>query len=85
MTYEEAKKNITAYVYAECENMPMQVIKALNVAREALEKRIPKKAINRKLNSDIVDCPICKHAVIEDSCYYCSFCGQALDWSEQNG
>lgn len=40
MTYEEAKKNITAYVYAECENIPMRVIKALDVAREALEKQM---------------------------------------------
>lgn len=34
MNVEEAIKNVTAYVYMECENMPQQVIKALDVLKE---------------------------------------------------
>ena len=35
MTVQEAIKNVTAYVYMECENMPQQVIKALDVLRDS--------------------------------------------------
>ena len=35
MTENEAIKNITAYVYMECENMPQQVIKALDIMKDA--------------------------------------------------
>lgn len=35
MNIEEAKKNVTAYVYMECENMPKQVIKALDVLKDS--------------------------------------------------
>lgn len=35
MTVQEAIKNVTAYVYMECENMPQQVIKALDVLKDS--------------------------------------------------
>ena len=38
MTENEAIKNVTTYVYMECENMPQQVIKALNVMKDATKE-----------------------------------------------
>ena len=38
MTENEAIKNVTAYVYMECENMPQQVIKALDIMKDATKE-----------------------------------------------
>ena len=38
MTVQEAIKNVTAYVYMECENMPQQVIKALDVLKDSAKE-----------------------------------------------
>lgn len=62
---------------------------ALEVALEALEKQIPKKAVNvnykRDFNGSIIvkrgNCPICNDEV--NNVYnYCIECGQKIDWSE---
>lgn len=45
---------------------------------EALEKQIPKKPIKYK---DEIVCPSCKTLV--GSPPYCRYCGQALDWGEE--
>lgn len=87
MTHEEARKNISAYVFMECENMPMQVIKALNVAREALEKEIPKKP--KIMDSTLVGekfwwycghCGASRHTNSKSNC--CSYCGGKVNWNE---
>lgn len=44
----------------------------------ALEKQIPKKPINYKYK---IVCPSCENLV--GSAPYCRYCGQALDWSEE--
>lgn len=51
--------------------------KMLNIAEEALEKQIPKKAVKTK--GEIV-CPTCRTLVGSNP--YCRYCGQALDWSD---
>ena len=84
MTYEEAKKNIIAYVYAECENIPEQVLQSLNLMREATEKQIPKKP---RITRCALMCAACKHKITEKGCQrlnrnYCKVCGQRIDWSE---
>lgn len=38
MTEQEAIKNVTAYVYMECQNMPQQVIKALDIMKDATKE-----------------------------------------------
>lgn len=38
MTENEAIKNVTAYVYMECENMPMQVVKALDIMKNCTKE-----------------------------------------------
>ena len=53
---------------------------AKNLAINALEKQIPKKATNiiYRMNGYSGNCPICKRSVIKMA--YCSGCGQKLDW-----
>lgn len=45
----------------------------------ALEKQIPRKPV--EVRNEIV-CPTCKTLV--GSSPYCRYCGQALDWSDNN-
>lgn len=89
MTYEEAKKNITAYVYAECENMPKQVIDALDIARQAIDKQIPKKPIaethyslfDKTYKHKLYYCPYCRPRIEVKKQYdCCPGCGQVIDW-----
>ena len=86
MTNEEAIRNITAYVYMECLNMPEQVIKALAMASKALERQIPKKPAYIKEHNVIYfdwRCPCCQREYANSShgIAYCVDCGQAIDWS----
>lgn len=61
---------------------------ALGIAVQALEKQLPKKVLNLMLNADGKTtkvfkgiCPCCQCIVMNE---YCSRCGQALDWSDEN-
>lgn len=58
---------------------------ALYIAREALEKQVPKKPICEY--DDEFTCPCCG-TTTEDydvtTLKYCSECGQKLDWEETN-
>lgn len=50
--------------------------------RDALEKQIPKKPINW-LDKKLI-CPRCNRAdYIKPLEAYCKFCGQAIDWGEE--
>lgn len=51
----------------------------LIVCKEALKKQIPRKPV--EVRNEIV-CPTCKTLV--GSSPYCRYCGQALDWSDNN-
>lgn len=57
---------------------------------DALDKQIPKKPIEDGYYDEPCVCPNCGSNVINeaDNDYlfnYCYHCGQALDWSEDNG
>lgn len=66
---------------------------ALNMVENAVGKQIPKKPL--KQECDFFDfnlvCPECKNRIVnvwnkrEYKPNYCHYCGQALDWSENNG
>ena len=64
-----------------------QLLLALDMAIEALEKQIKKKP-REAVQSGFFWCPACSKAIkmrIEGSkinISYCPFCGQALDWRE---
>lgn len=64
-------------------------LKAMRTAITALEKRIPQKPYYRKEeDAKGYACPVCDmgvtvdHGRIRDT--FCSHCGQALDWGEDN-
>ena len=68
----------------------LQDIEACKAGIQALEKQVPKKVLNfLMLNADGKTtkifkgiCPCCQCIVVTNE--YCSRCGQALDWSDEN-
>ena len=58
---------------------------ALNMAKEALEKQIPKKPLDKtKSMDDYGYCPNCRKIIDDYNDFnFCSTCGQAIDWSDE--
>lgn len=90
MTIEEAIEILT---YAEpCRCVP-EDNEALNMAIDALEKQIPKKIGTDEYYPHPLDkfCPACLEDFTGIDTFrnnyerwrYCPYCGQAIDWSEQ--
>lgn len=95
MTYEQTREqfllawNSNAYLNM-CESDDM------HNAIEALEKQIPKKITHEATLQRCATCPTCKNVLdefiefipgqpkIRVTFTNCHFCGQALDWSEDN-
>lgn len=91
MTYKEAK-DILRVAAAEVEwNCPLDYTEAFKKAEEALDKQIPQRPIN--LSNAPLDaycaifrCPRCKGRLkMKSKGAYCDKCGQAIDWSDDNG
>lgn len=91
MTYKEAK-DILRVAAAEVEwNCPLDYTEAFKKAEEALDKQIPQRPIN--LSTAPLDaycaifrCPRCKGRLkMKSKGAYCDKCGQAIDWSDDNG
>ena len=94
MTYEEAIKVIESNKPTSGYTM---LCEALDIAKEAIEKQIPKKPIraNRaiKINgqlfmnddNEFLKCPTCTlyDVPLRENQRYCHYCGQALDWSKE--
>ena len=80
--YEDALREVLHQVYLNTDDFEMRISKdCYKLIIEALEKQIPK-----KLKDDgWLYCPICGRDVLMDRFDYCYHCGQALDWSENNG
>lgn len=84
MSYKEALKEIEYALEKLKTHVAWEVdMEALKVAKEALEKRIPK-----KINSDNGfggRCPVCGYYIVKSifsskGHKYCPECGQKLDW-----
>lgn len=61
-----------------------EVINAKYELDKLVERDTPKKPLNRTTSSGKITykvCPICREMLVGD--YYCSKCGQRLDWSEK--
>lgn len=55
---------------------------AVDLAKQALEKQIPKPVVQSA--DDCARCPVCGGYVgIDIEEMYCSACGQALDWEDE--
>lgn len=89
MTYEEAKGVIiNTYIrFGRC-NGKTVFLKAIKKALEAVDKQMPKKPKGDYHSCPHYRCPNCNSSVKmyeHDNTYpHCAFCGQALDWSEEN-
>lgn len=92
MTNEEAIRVLNV-ARVECEwNAPLDYQTAFDVAIESIEKQISKKPEDLKpvknaaghIFSKSGKCPCCGEAV-EYYCnsWVCDFCGQAIDWREE--
>ena len=61
---------------------------AVEIAKEAIEKQIPKKPRKEKyFYGKIYYCPLCKKSIGKEAFVLtssCQSCGQALDWSDEN-
>ena len=98
MTIEKAMKILRAVDGIECRFQGYTT--ALGIAVQALEKQLPKKipAVNtpchvKAFDSDTetvytyscVKCPVCSKWIVANVNHeYCQYCGQALDWSDEN-
>nr|DAG75323.1 MAG TPA: LysW biosynthesis protein LysW [Caudoviricetes sp.] len=95
MTYQEANALVDdfSFVY-KGKSIPKEaLIECREVIHKALKKQIPKKPL--KQECDFFDfnlvCPECKNRIVnvwskrEYKPNYCHYCGQALDWSGNNG
>lgn len=80
--YKDALREVLHQVYRNTDDFKMSISKdCYKLIIEALEKQIPK-----KLKDDgWLYCPICGRDVLMDRFDYCPDCGQALDWSDNDG
>lgn len=89
MTNEEAIKQLNSLIensksfHEEDGDIWEQDIEALNIAKHAIEKQIPKRHLNRFYDDGSFEyvCHTCDCSV-QDEQKYCDECGQALDWSD---
>lgn len=98
MTIQEILKNVN-YCLETGFTMYLSTKEDVQTVKNALEKQIHKKPLEQKYGfCDLVGffyvrlvCPECKQPIAQYSKKkeykprYCHNCGQALDWSEQNG
>lgn len=90
MTMQEIIESINYCL--ECDNDSIPTTQDdLQTIKEALEKQIPKKPIEKEVIGVSMSgykykgqCPKCSLTVSQFSGNYCHHCGQALDWSEYN-
>lgn len=90
--YEDAIQELQERINLIDSDYPdMEDYKAvLELAVAALEKQIPSRAIERFTGDEYVcECPVCggitstPNEVVAKSIQYCGWCGQKLDWSDE--
>lgn len=90
MTIQEIIESIDYCL--ECDNDRIPTTQEdLQTIKEALEKQIPKKPIEKEVIGVSMSgykykgqCPKCSLTVSQFLGNYCHHCGQALDWSDNN-
>ena len=91
MTKEEAVKQLDSLInnsksfHEECGDIWERDIEALNLAKQVLEKQIPKREPNRFYDDGSVEyiCPTCSCS-LRDEQKYCDECGQRIEWEVVN-
>lgn len=85
MTYEEVRNNFIQDL-AENAYLNMCSTEEMKIVIEALDKQIPKKIIRKSKKASLEDikCPNCQREIdAMNIVNYCTYCGQALDWSDE--
>lgn len=84
MTYEEAIAQLTFLHHIETDRKAYRLAESIEIAISALEKQIPKKPPKGHLcpNSDCGR--ILPFEITAFNIPHCWYCGQALDWSEDD-
>lgn len=95
--YKDALREILHQVYQNTDDFEMRISKdCYKLIIEALEKQIPKKITHEATLKRCATCPTCKNVLDEFIEFipgqpktrvtftHCHFCGQALDWSNNN-
>ena len=85
MTAEKALEILNGVEFSEKYQGVQEYTEVLIVCKEALEKQIPKKVIFQSGFKGLRYCPCCNVRFIGWGMKYCGECGQALDWSENDG
>lgn len=94
--YKDALREVLHQVYRNTDDFEMRISKdCYKLIIEALEKQIPRKCrIKSTAKLQTFYCPTCEQVVvsrIENEWLagrlqkYCDSCGQALDWSDNDG
>lgn len=79
MTYEETISNLEYLISEDCVDTHHDYIQEIEMAIEALEKRIRKKPY---VEFGFFCCKSCSCELNEEDDSYCHNCGQAIDWSD---
>lgn len=95
--YKDALREVLHQVYRNTDDFEMRISKdCYKLIIEALEKQIPKKITHEATLQRCATCPTCKNVLdefiefipgqpkIRVTFTNCHFCGQALDWSDDN-
>ena len=93
MTNEDARMNLEKLlqIYDDPGIIDFTVIvESIKMALEALERQIPKKAVGEHYAH--MRCPSCNHRIPSGGGSssrrrdnWCNYCGQAIDWTENEG
>lgn len=83
--FDKAVKSVVEQAIKECELTIGMTVK------EAVERQTPKKVVTKQRFLLDKFCPNCDENLTNFGCYslnswkyrYCAYCGQALDWSEE--
>lgn len=78
--YQEALETLKYEIYEE--GHCSYIYDEIELAIEVLEKATPKKVTHEATKTNLNTCPNCRNVVGYQD--YCMFCGQALDWSEED-
>ena len=92
MTSKQVRDNFVQNL-AENAYLNMCTVEEMEIAISALEKQIRKKPLKQECDffDFILVCPKCKNRIVnvwskrQYKPNYCHYCGQALDWNDDNG
>lgn len=85
MTYKEALKLLNDMQFKDEYQGKEKYTDMLLACKQALDKQIPKKIIrkSKKASLENIKCPNCQREIdAMNTVSYCTYCGQALDWSK---